>query len=145
MQFAMVKTARTDEDIARCFEVMAELRPQLDREQFVPLVRQMATEGYCLAYIEAEGRVVTVAGYRISTNFYLGRHLYIDDLVTADTARSGGYGAQLLDWLRQQAKAAGCRCIDLDSGVQRGGAHKFYFAQGFSISAYHFVEAFDAS
>jgi len=141
----MVKTAQTDEEIARCFEVMAELRPHLQRDDFVPLVRRMASEGYRLAYIEADGRILSVAGFRLSTNFYLGRHLYIDDLVTASTARSGGYGAQLLDWLRGQARAAGCRFIDLDSGTQRGGAHRFYFAHGFTISAYHFVEPLDVS
>ena len=141
----MVKTAQTDEEIARCFEVMAELRPHLQRDDFVPLVRRMASEGYRLAYIEVDGRIVSVAGFRLSTNFYLGRHLYIDDLVTTSTARSGGYGSQLLDWLRRQATAAGCGFIDLDSGTQRGGAHKFYFAHGYRISAYHFVEPLDVS
>ena len=28
----------------------------------------------------------------------------------------------------------------LDSGTQRGEAHKFYFNQGFTITSYHFSE-----
>lgn len=139
----MVKAAESDGEIARCFEVMSELRPHLQRDGFVPLVRQMAAEGYRLAYIEFEGRVTTVAGYRISTNLWLGRHLYVDDLVTAGVARSAGHGQEMLDWLRQEARAAGCRFIDLDSGVQRSGAHRFYFGHGFTILAYHFGEPLD--
>lgn len=140
---SMVKTAESDTEIARCFDVMRELRPHLERDGFVGTVREMQASGYQLAYLEYQGRVVTVAGYRISTSLWLGRHLYIDDLVTASEARSAGHGRLLLAWLRQQAKTAGCRFIDLDSGTQRGGAHKFYFEHGFTISAYHFAESLD--
>lgn len=141
----MVRIAQTDDEIVRCFEVMAELRPHLERREFVGLVHEMASEGYRLAYLEAGGQVVTVAGYRVSTNLWLGRHLYVDDLVTAGDARSAGHGAQMLDWLRMQARAAGCRFFDLDSGTQRGGAHRFYFGKGLTISAFHFSEPLDAS
>ena len=34
--------------------------------------------------------------------------------------------------------AADCTCIDLDSGVQREHAHRFYFREGLSISSLHF-------
>ena len=39
------------------------------------------------------------AGYRLFTNFVSGRHLYIDDLVTADAWRSRGYGRLLNEYL----------------------------------------------
>ena len=141
----MPKVAQTDDEIMRCFDVLSELRPQLQRDGFVGQVRQMASEGYRLAFLEAEGMVVTVAGYRIATNFYLGRHLYLDDLVTSSGARSAGYGREMLDWLEAQAEAAGCRFLDLDSGTQRDGAHRFYFAHGFSIYAYHFAKRLGGS
>ncbi|MBM5810752.1 MAG: hypothetical protein FJ191_02115 [Gammaproteobacteria bacterium] len=41
--------AVTDRDIADCFDVMTELRPQLERATFVPLVRGMLAEGFRLA------------------------------------------------------------------------------------------------
>jgi len=31
--------------------------------------------------------------------------------------------------------------VERDSGIQRSQAHKFYFAQGFTIAGYHFTEA----
>ena len=55
------------------------------------------------------GRVVAVAGYRVSTNLFCGRHLYVDDLVTAEAERSKGHGKALLAWLRAQAVAEGLR------------------------------------
>ena len=136
----MPQIALTDEDIARCFDTIAQLRPHVKREDFVALVRDMQSGGYRLAFIEQSGRVLAVAGYRILTNLHMGRHLYVEDLVTADKVRSKGLGRQMIRWLRDQALAAGCAYLDLDSGTQRGGAHRFYFRHGFTIASYHFSE-----
>ena len=130
--------AVTDRDIAGCFDVMAELRPHLKRESFIPLVRSMEPDGFRLAFISDGGRVVAVAGYRISTNLFYGEHLYVDDLVTSDTERSKGHGRELLAWLRAQAVECGCAAFHLDSGVQRKGAHAFYLREGLALSGYHF-------
>ena len=141
----MPRIAQTDEEIENCFEVMSQLRPHLKAAEFLSLVRQMETEGYRIAYIEQDGMVVAVAGYRISTNFHLGKHLYVNDLVTSSSVRSMGYGEELINWLRDEAKSAGCRFLDLDSGIQRDRAHKFYFRHGFTITSFHFSEGLSDS
>jgi GNAT superfamily N-acetyltransferase len=69
---------------------------------------------------------------------YCGQILYVDDLSVDETQRSRGYGAALIAWLMDRARAKGCAQIHLDSGVQREAAHKFYFREGFTINAYHF-------
>jgi GNAT superfamily N-acetyltransferase len=136
----MPADAKSDAEIQKCFDVMAELRTHLERADFLKTVRHMESEGFRLAYIEDEGEIVAVAGYRICTNLFLGKNLYVDDLVTSANARSGGYGKQMIDWLREKAIEAGCEAYHLDSGTQRGRAHKFYFDQGFTITSYHFSE-----
>jgi GNAT superfamily N-acetyltransferase len=68
-----------------------------------------------------------------------GWHMYVDDLVTDELGRSRGYGAFLMDWLVARAREEGCDNLDLDSGVQRFAAHRFYFRQRMTISAYHFA------
>lgn len=136
----MVEHAETDEAILDCYEVMAELRPNIAREAFVPTVRAMQKDGLRLACIREEGRVVAVAGYRVSTNLFCGRHLYVDDLVTAESARSKGHGKALLAWLRARAVAEDCEVFHLDSGVQRKRAHQFYLREGLELAGYHFSE-----
>ncbi len=138
----ITKLALADEEITSCFAVMAELRTHLEEATFLDTVRAMMDEGYQLAYIEADNqRVVAVAGFRIYTNLFMGKHLYVDDLVTAADVRSQGYGEKLIRWLRSYAKAADCNVLHLDSGTHRGQAHKFYFQQGFVIASYHFSES----
>jgi GNAT superfamily N-acetyltransferase len=133
-----VLVATTDEEIADCYEVMAGLRPHIVREQWVTLVRALETDGYRLACIRDAGRPVAVAGYRISTNLFYGKHLYVDDLVTADSARSRGFGKALLAWLRALAVENDCDAFHLDSGVQRKRAHAFYLREGMELSSHHF-------
>jgi hypothetical protein len=37
----MIEHVRTDEEVLACYDVMAELRPHLARDAFVPTVRAM--------------------------------------------------------------------------------------------------------
>jgi GNAT superfamily N-acetyltransferase len=136
----MPEHVETDEAIAACYDVMAELRPHVSRADFLPAVRAMRADGLRLACIREEGRVVAVAGFRISTNLFCGKHLYVDDLVTAETERSKGHGRTLLAWLRALAVENDCDVFHLDSGVQRKRAHEFYLREGLDISSYHFSE-----
>lgn len=136
----MVEPAETDEAILDCYEVMAELRPHVTREVFLPTVRAMQKDGLRLACIREGGRVVAVAGYRVANNLFCGRHLYVDDLVTAEAERSKGHGKALLAWLRARAVAEDCEVFHLDSGVQRKRAHQFYLREGLELASYHFSE-----
>ena len=43
-----------------------------------------------------------------------------------------------MDWLEEKARYLGCGALTLDSGVQRHGAHRFYFREGLHVSAYSF-------
>ena len=131
--------AETDAQIAACFPVMYELRPHLAAETFVRLVRAMQREGYVLAALEADGEVRAVAGFRINVLLARGKNLYVDDLVTAEASRSHAYGSRLLQWLIQYARDKDCDSFDLDSGVHRFRAHRFYFREGMHIGAYHFT------
>ena len=134
----MVETAETDETILACYDVMAQLRPHVARGDFLATVRSMQEDGLRLACIRESGRVVAVAGYRVSTNLFCGKHLYVDDLVTDDSERSKGHGKELLAWLRQLAVEQDCDVFHLDSGVQRKRAHAFYEREAMELASYHF-------
>jgi GNAT superfamily N-acetyltransferase len=133
-----IHLASTAKQIAACFPVMHELRTHLTPEAFLARVRSQEGAGYRLVYVEANGGPVAVAGFRILENLVSGRILYVDDLVTLSAERSNGYGAQLLAWLVDRARAEGCQRLELDSGVQRKDAHRFYEREGLEITSYHF-------
>ena len=101
-------------------------------------VLRQQRDGYLLAFLEADGEVRAVAGYRFLESLFSGKFLYVDDLVTRDRDRSRGFGGALLDWLVEQALSLGCDTLELDSGVQRFDAHRFYLLKRMNISSYHF-------
>ncbi|EGW22809.1 GCN5-related N-acetyltransferase [Methylobacter tundripaludum SV96] len=136
----LIKLAQNDNEIADCFHVMKQLRTELEEASFVPLVRELMSDGYQLAYLRDETQVVCVAGFKISKNLFFGKHLYVEDLSTLDSERSKSYGKQTMVWLRNLAAAEGCSAIHLDSGVQRHRAHKFYLNRDMNIVCYHFAE-----
>jgi GNAT superfamily N-acetyltransferase len=130
---------RGDPRVAAALDVLATLRDQLDRAELEARYRAACDEGYQLAAVFASDACVAVAGFRVSTNLYLGRNLYVDDLVTSPAERSSGYGHLLHQWLVDHATAAGCAVLHLDSGTQRTAAHRFYLREGHVISAFHFL------
>lgn len=134
-----IQIAQTDDEIRRCFGVMSQLRTTLTPESFFLGVRRQQNSGYRLAFLEDGAEVKAVAGFRVSESLSWGKFVYVDDLVTAEAARSSGYGTALLEWLIQYAKEHGCGQFHLDSGVQRFGAHRFYLRNGMDITCHHFA------
>ncbi len=134
-----IRIARSDDEIRRCLPVLQQLRPALTADALVDFAHRMEAHGFQLAYAaDAQGVVRAVAGYRVTEMLRTGLMLEIDDLVTDAAARSAGYGGALLEWLRAHAQALGCSVLELDSGVHRHGAHRFYHRHGMHILAYHF-------
>ena len=135
----MIEQAETDEQIAATYDVMRQLRPHVRREEYVATVRAlMASDGYHLAALIAGGEVRAVAGYRYMNMLYCGRLLYLDDLVTDERTRSRGYGRQMIEWLKSEARQNACVELQLISRVVREGAHRFYFREGFGIECFQF-------
>ncbi len=133
-----IKIAESEEEIRRCFPVMKQLREKLSAEEFVEKVAEQEREGYKLAFLETDGRIVAVGGFRIYHMLTTGKTMYVDDLVTDANSRSQGFGEALLKWLIELSRKEKCETFSLNSGTHRGRAHRFYFVQGMHIANYHF-------
>ncbi len=136
----LIQEMNTDAEILSAFATLRELRPHLREADFLATVRRMReTDGYRLAAVVKGEACPCVAGFRLGENLARGKYLYVDDLVTADEARSMGHGKAMLSWLAQLAKGSGCAVLLLDSGVQRFAAHRFYLRERFDIVCHHFM------
>lgn len=120
-----------DDELAAAYPLMAELRPRVKAEDFIPQVRAQQREGFRLLAGSVGGRPVTLAGYRITITLVRGRHLFVDDLVTAASAQGKGYGTAMLRRLAEIARAEGIDRVYLDS---RDTARTFYEQVGFTMN-----------
>jgi GNAT superfamily N-acetyltransferase len=123
--------------------VLRELRTHLDGASLTAVYAEGYPQGLRFLVAYDGDRCVGVAGWRILALTFAIRKLYVDDLVTTADGRSTGVGHALLAELEARARAAGCTVIDLDSGVQRHDAHRFYFRERMHISSHHFTKALD--
>jgi GNAT superfamily N-acetyltransferase len=132
-------------ETALAARTLLELRPALGTAE--ALVRQIDERqrpaGYRLAGAFADGdeEAAAVAGFRVNEFLAWGRHLYVDDLVTAAAHRGQGHADRLFAWLEKEARREGCGELHLDSGLgdDRQDAHRFYFRHGLRISSFHFA------
>ena len=133
-----IQLCASEKDILNCWDVLYALRPHLLQNEFVPMIKEMMTEGYQLAFIEEDGKAVAAIGFRYLQYLYNGKHIYIDDLSTLPTARGKGYGGKLLDYVAAIAKEKGYKIVTLDSGYLRTDAHRLYLNKKFTMVAHHF-------
>ena len=121
--------------------VHRQLRPQLPAD-YPEKMRRVFRDGgeMCLA-VRAD-RVVGIAVFREFENTHVGRRFYIDDLATDEAERSTGVGRALIAYLEKAARDRGCPGLDLESGTHRTRAHRFYFREGFFITAFSFRKEF---
>jgi GNAT superfamily N-acetyltransferase len=138
----IVELGPGDERLRGVYPIMRELRTELSEEQFHERYAAGHVDGYRIAAVFDGEECRAAAGYRLFTNFVSGRHLYIDDLVTAEQWRSHGYGRLLNKYLVELARKESCSSVQLDSHTRRREAHRFYFRERYAITSFHFVRVF---
>jgi GNAT superfamily N-acetyltransferase len=125
----IVRELVTDADVASARELMCLLRPHLRPETFVATVTLQRADGYRL-YAGYNPELACLAGVREARTLARGKHLFVDDLVTADTLRGQGVGTAMLRWLARLAAEKHLSRIYLDS---RDSAIGFYRKAGFTF------------
>ncbi len=119
------------------FELLKELRPHLNFENFKILISEAQKSGgyQLLGLKDSQNQLVALMGYRIVTDFVHGRHLYIDDLVTSQKIRSQGYGAILLKHAEDLAGQNGCNNLRLCTGIENERGKSFYDKNSWNLRA----------
>ncbi len=133
-----IKFADSEEQLRMVSPVLLQLRPQYTEETLLKQIQEQRKNGYLVAYVEDDNKVLCVAGFVMGQKLAWQKHIYIDDLVTNEAHRSAGAGKFIINWFKKFAVENGCQQLHLDSGVQRFAAHKFYLREGFNIRSHHF-------
>jgi ribosomal protein S18 acetylase RimI-like enzyme len=139
-----IKILTTDAQLTQAYSVMHELRTALTFNDFLARTREAAThDGYTVVGVfddtspkntqphgDDSTPCLAVMGYRTLTDLLHGRHLYIDDLVVAESHRSRGLGKLLLDYAQVQGRELQCTLLRLCTGLDNKGGIKFYEREG---------------
>jgi ribosomal protein S18 acetylase RimI-like enzyme len=137
----MLRPVETDVEAVACYGLMRQLRPHLaSATEFVARVRRQAAEGYHLIALREGTMPMALAGFRVQENLVHGRHLYVDDLVTDEAARSQGHGGLMMNHLEEKCRALRCDRILLDTPLANTLGHRFYYRNGLLATALRFAK-----
>ncbi len=88
----------------------------------------------------SEGKIIAYATVSFRYSLWkCGMQAYIAEFVVDSNHRSKGIGRRLFDHICEFAKAHECKCVVLDSGLQRSEAHRFYERSGMEKDGFVFV------
>jgi GNAT superfamily N-acetyltransferase len=115
---------------AETFSMIVQLRPHLDKEEFLRRVRRQSHTGYELIGAFRDGRLIGVLGMRPVHTLMRGPHLHVDDIVVDETQQKSGGGLALMTYAEEDAKARGMNLVFLDARPEAIG---FYERIGFAL------------
>jgi len=137
----ILRHAHGPDELRACFPVIFQLRPRLkDAETWIERASGMATDGYRVLAAWEGNRVLAIAGYRIMENLIHDHFLYVDDLVTDESARGKKLGAALLTELSAIGTDEYCSSLVLDTAVTNESAQRFYKREGLNNRAIRFMK-----
>jgi len=119
------------------------LNPNRSIEELTDFLKEMfgLNTYHCFGLYRGEKLVGISSGW-ITIRFYSGKQIEIDNVIIDDDTRSAGLGKQFLTMIEAWAKERSCITIELNTYVQNGRSHKFYFNSGYAIAGYHFQKFF---
>jgi ribosomal protein S18 acetylase RimI-like enzyme len=115
---------------ADIFAIVVQLRPHLDRDEFLARARRQAHSGYELIGAFRDGCLLGVLGMRPVHTLVRGPHLHVDDIVVDEKERKSGIGRALMDYAEADARARGMGSVFLDARPEAIG---FYETLGFAL------------
>jgi GNAT superfamily N-acetyltransferase len=119
---------QTDNEILQAFPLMRTLRDRIAAVTFLNEVRLQQRQGYRLIGGFDADALLVLAGVRRAHTLSRGDHLFVDDLVSAPSARGRGHGRVMMQWLARSAASDGIPRIYLDARITARG---FYEKLGF--------------
>lgn len=122
------------------FPLFSQLNATVAAEDYAAMLDDMLAHGYRMLVVFEKKEAVGLSGFWVTTKFYSGKYLELDNVVVAQTHRSAGIGKLMCDFLEKLARAEGVKTLMLDAYLENVKAHAFYEREGFSKRGYHFLK-----
>lgn len=143
----MFRNAAAD-DLDAVYRLMCALEErELPREDFARIYAAQLADPRMqgMVAVSDDGRPVAFINLRYEDQLHhAARVAEVLELVVDPSERSRGLGGALFDHACDQARAHGCRQIELTTNQLRRDAHRFYARKGMLNSHYKFTMPLDA-
>ena len=141
MNASITIRAATEKDSATFARLLGQLGYPVSAANVARRVERLAglpSEKVLVA--ERHGQVIGVISVHMTVLLHAADLGRITALVVDQTARRQGIGTKLMKAAERWAWSQNCSGIELTSGDQRGGAHRFYAACGYHFTGKRFLK-----
>ncbi len=127
------------------FEPPGRRPPDYTRERAARNFRRYveSEDGDVLVAVSGDEVIGLASVYVDIPSIRFGQRCWLEDLVVTSSQRSRGVGRLLLDAATGWARARDCTHLELDSGLARKDAHRFYEANGMTGDGLVFGKAIE--
>ena len=125
------------DELELILQLARELNESLSEDVLADRLKEMPGQGYqCLAVFDGDS-VIGVCGIWVTTRFYCGKQVEVDNVVVSGDYRGKGIGKLIMEQVYKYAESIGCGTVELNAYVRNYNAHKFYINEGCRIIGYH--------
>lgn len=130
----------TAQEMQLLYPLVEQLNDDLEQEQFTIYLADMLENRYRCVGAWGEGKLLGAMGFWVSTRFWTGKFLEIDNVVTDEAARGRGIGAKLAKWVDEEAERLGCSRVIAAVYTRNNAAHRFYARERYDILGFYFTK-----
>ena len=87
-----------------------------------------------------DGELIGISGLWYSTRHYIGKTVEPDHVVIHEDYRGKNLGKKFFKWIHEYTQSKGCEAIELNTYVENGKSHKFYYNEGYEIFGFHMLK-----
>ena len=103
------------------------------------LSEAIASPRSAILVVEEAGTLIAFCiAYLVLNSVRFGQRCWVEDFAVDPERRSQGIGASLLDAVKEWARTSEATHLELDSGLARKDAHRFYEREGGTRQSYTF-------
>lgn len=121
------------------FEPPGSRPPRWDPDSARSRLREAIASPRSAILVAVDGGVIAFCTAYLELNSVrFGQRCWVEDFAVDPARRSQGIGAALLNAAKEWARDAGATHLELDSGLARAAAHRFYEREGGTRQSYAF-------
>jgi len=136
----VIRELRLPKEAHLLYPFIKQLNPDIRKIQFNQYLKEMLPLGYrCIAAFAGK-KAVGACGIWVSSRFWCGKYMEVDNVVVDLSQRNLGTGKLMMDWVEKEAKRTKCKLVIADSYTHNTASHRFYFRERYIIKGFCFVK-----
>jgi hypothetical protein len=135
-----IQEIKNNEEIRESYKIISQIYQDLDCDTYVNNVTKAISDGYRMAGVIKDDKLIAIIGIREINDIKLGKIIKIEDFVICKLNRGIGAGKIMLKWVDWKALEINTNILSCKLSFERVESQKIFLREGFSINGLNFIK-----